>query len=167
MSIDAVSDAQKQHGTFRETVSSLQVKFRELITKGADAPDYELIIVKLLHSFEMVRLNAEKQVRLLKEQIVRHEAEARAASIFGSMLMQVVGNYQPSAHRSPEPTEAPSEMDVLKTICACGCMDDADVAKCKCPCHKGDPCDLPYCVPCCELKGVEPAPHPQAGGNGQ
>jgi hypothetical protein len=168
MSIDAVTNAQKQQGTFKETVASLQIKFRELITKGAEAPDYELIIVKLLHSFEMVRLNSEKQVRLLHDQIVRHEAEARAASIFGNMLMQVVGNYQPQAQvsmRKP-PGEAPNEHDVLMTICACGCMDDADAAKCKCPCHNGEPCDIPYCVPCCELKGVTPAPHPQPPGNG-
>jgi len=162
MSTDEVSTAQKRHGTLRENIARLRVELRSLLEMGAGIGDFEVILFRLLKEFETSRIRAEAAHRDLEKKLAYVEADIRAASAYSESLITLVEGYRSEAKQKQEKVEYKLTEDVIQNVCACGCTDEEDEKECKCSCHQGTPCDVPWCVPCREIEGVKPTPHPHA-----
>ena len=161
MSTDESSTAQKRHGTLKENIAKLRVELRSLLKMGANVGDFEVILLRMLNQFETERIRAEASYRDLEKKKAYLEANMRSASMYSEVLINLVKGYKDEAVRANEnKKEYKLTEDVINEICACGCTDTEDEEVCKCSCHNGTPCDVPYCVPCNELKGTKPTPHP-------
>lgn len=164
MAEDVVSTAQKREGTFREHLGVLRLEFSELLQMGAGAQDYETILLRLLKGFEEQRIKTEATARTLRRQLSFVEAEARAAITHSNLIVSLVQGYKEEAKQAQqradvgEPKTFEPVDEFYQTHCACACQDEEDEKECDCPCHQGEPCDVDWCVPCSELKGVEPKP---------
>jgi len=175
MTADYVRAAQQQKGTYREHLNAIRSELKELIKLGAGSGDFEILFIRLLKSIESKRMQAEAEMNKLRQAISFKEAEVRSSTIISNLIVNQLSSYRIEAEKvaarreAGQPDRPPTEYEVLQKICACGCQDEEDESKCDCPCHKGIPCDLPYCVPCREVMGETPTPHPHArpdSGNG-
>lgn len=163
MSIDESSTAQKRHGTLREHIARLRSELRELLKMGASVGDFEVILYRMLSHFESARIKAEAAYRDLEKKKAYIEADMRSASMYSEVLISLVEGYRQEAiSKNESKKEYRLTEDVINEICACGCTDEEDEKECSCSCHKGIPCDVSYCVPCRQLVGETPEPHPHA-----
>lgn len=175
MSSDVITNEQKRGGTFREKFVELHGEFNELMKSGAATPAlFESSMVQLLKSFENVRLQSESTIRKLEREIAFNEATLMACNKFSNLVVSVVAAHRrENCRQADEPRVSPedvgvgkdasiSDVEMLKTICLCGCQDEIDAADCKCECHTKGWCDREDCVVCrkaeAEAKKSEKSP---------
>lgn len=154
---------QRRGGTHRERFLKLQAELREF-SEGANPAEYETVLYRFLTEFEQLRLKNEAQMLKLQRELSFCEGTARSCNTVANTLVSVLRRYReelkrgtpppapPSEEKEEEKPEGgngvPSDTDVLKTICVCGCQDAEDAANCDCSCHKGVPCDKENCIVC-------------------
>jgi hypothetical protein len=144
----------------RERFAKLQSEFSELMEMGAAGPeDFKTVAFRLLKAFEVTRLKNHAEIDKMRQQIAFCEATQRACDMFENLLIGVIEAHKNEKKQHLETKVLDSDgnpirlaEDVLKTICACGCLDEDDIKNCKCSCHQGIPCDNPVCVVCSAKK---------------
>ena len=138
----------------RERFAKLQSEFDELVKLGgAGTEDFKVFAFRLLKSFEVARLKNFSQIQKLREEIAFCEATSKACDMFENLLIGLIEAHKNDKQRGVATqvnTEgAPiTDVELLRTICICGCRDEEDARSCDCSCHKGVPCSSPQCTVC-------------------
>lgn len=155
MATDEITQEQKQSGTHRERFLKLKKEFHDFMKAGGDPATMESILVKVLADMEDLRLKNEQEARRLEKQLAVCQATATACATYSNLVVSAVSFYRRELEKGTPPPkeEKPKEeplkdTDVLKTICLCGCQDEADAADCQCVCHTKGWCDRPDCTVC-------------------
>lgn len=167
MATDAITQEQKHHGTYRERFLQIKKEFHELMEAGGDAASVENVLVKILKDMEDVRLKNELEARRLEKQLAICQATARACSTYSNLVVSSVSYYRREMEKAKDAPVEPipikgmkRDVDVLKTICLCGCQDEEDATDCPCICHTKGQCDRPDCTVCREKEKAESAKKP-------
>jgi len=140
----------------RERFVKLQVEFDELVRLGGAGPeDFRTLAFRLMKAFENSRLKNENQISKLQAEISFCQATSRACDLFENLLVGLVTAHKDDKIKglntkitSQYGEEVPTDIEVLKSICICGCRDEEDSKDCSCSCHRGIPCGLSNCVVC-------------------
>jgi hypothetical protein len=156
---------QKTKGTFKMQFHELQKQFKELMDAGyTDIHYFEKTLEELLRSFETIRISQERHIRDFETKIAWCRARQRAASEHANLILSIlVGQVQTAKEAAkymdrpaPQPEngkpERISDVEMLKTICKCGCVDDEDAKDCDCECHTVGYCSDPDCAVCPDKK---------------
>ena len=154
---EGTSGDQKRMGTFKMHLNELQAHFRDLMSAGISDPHvFQKTMTDFLRKFETIRVTQEREIRRYETQIAYCRARQRAASEHANLILSILTtnvsnaleahrNSNGETSRPPEstlPEEVITDTELLKTICICGCVDEADAKSCKCACHT----EVGYCT---------------------
>lgn len=167
---------QKRGGTHKENFLKLQSEFHKILKDGSiSVRGLHQMMSQLLKSFENQRLQSEKQIRKLRDELSFNEGTANACAMFSNLLVSLIEGYNSSGmlggisseelkkeektekeEPAPEVDSGPTAEDILKTVCAnCACQDEGDMASCDCNCHNGKHCGNKECVICDDLSNYK------------
>jgi len=159
MSDGSTGTDQKRHGSHKEHYAKLIDSFKELeALAAADGARFKTLVFTLLKAYETMRIEQEATIARLERQIEYCRAKQKSCSEFSDLLVGMVAVQVQEAKTAippaPAPSidRAPSDKEVLKTICICGCQDDEDAANCDCRCHTEGYCDDERCAVCAAKK---------------
>ena len=161
--LGGTEDDQKKFGTYKEHFYRLREQFRALMVAGAANPiTFENMFYAVLSGLENKRLHAERRIKELERKLEWCRAEQHAASQDIAMLEAIVRNQVQTAKGGVEmppnePTDRPTDKEVLATICICGCQDEEDASNCDCKCHTACFCEDERCAVCPGIKAAKEA----------
>lgn len=168
---------QRRGGTHKENFVRLQSEFHKITSSGdVSIRGLHQMLGQLLKSFENLRMQSEKQIRKLQDELMFNQGTADACATFSNILVSLIEGYNSSGLLSgipagqmadinnekkeetikdveeEEKVEVETDIDALKRVCAnCGCQDEEDMKKCDCSCHVGKPCGNENCIICKDL----------------